>query len=99
MTSAAGLTSFVVAPLPVLATSRSLRSGSRSASRAGFLADARESARRGKLRGMGEGPAMKIDQVMGLLPHRYPFLLIDRVLELSDERLVALKEEMGYRCE
>lgn len=36
-------------------------------------------------------PAMKIEQVLGLLPHRYPFLLIDRVLELSDERVVCLK--------
>ena len=36
-------------------------------------------------------PAMKIEQVLGLLPHRYPFLLIDRVLELTDERVLALK--------
>ena len=35
--------------------------------------------------------AMKIEQVLGLLPHRYPFLLIDRVLELTDERVLALK--------
>ena len=42
-----------------------------------------------------DGPAkpetMRIEQVLGLLPHRYPFLLIDRVLELSDERVVCLK--------
>ena len=36
-------------------------------------------------------PALKIEQVLGLLPHRYPFLLIDRVLELSDDKVVALK--------
>jgi beta-hydroxyacyl-ACP dehydratase FabZ len=40
---------------------------------------------------MAEAPAMKIEQVMSLLPHRYPFLLIDRVLEVSDERVLALK--------
>src|SRR6476620_11314400 len=40
---------------------------------------------------MAEAPAMKIEQVMGLLPHRYPFLLIDRVLEVTDERVLALK--------
>jgi beta-hydroxyacyl-ACP dehydratase FabZ len=41
---------------------------------------------------MDEGsPAMKIEQVLGLLPHRYPFLLIDRVLELTDERVLCLK--------
>jgi beta-hydroxyacyl-ACP dehydratase FabZ len=41
-----------------------------------------------------EGPAkseMRIEQVLGLLPHRYPFLLIDRVLELTDEKVVCLK--------
>ena len=36
-------------------------------------------------------PVMKIDQVLGLLPHRYPFLLIDRVLELTDDKIIALK--------
>ena len=44
---------------------------------------------------MAEGspsqPAMKIEQVLGLLPHRYPFLLIDRVLELTDDRVLCLK--------
>ena len=36
-------------------------------------------------------PAMKAEQILGLLPHRYPFLLIDRVLEVSDDRVLALK--------
>ena len=36
-------------------------------------------------------PAMTADQILGLLPHRYPFLLIDRVLEVSDDKVVALK--------
>ncbi|HEU4611721.1 MAG TPA: 3-hydroxyacyl-ACP dehydratase FabZ [Kofleriaceae bacterium] len=36
-------------------------------------------------------PVMKAEQILGLLPHRYPFLLIDRVLELSEERVLALK--------
>ena len=30
-------------------------------------------------------------QILGLLPHRYPFLLIDRVLEVSDDKVIALK--------
>jgi beta-hydroxyacyl-ACP dehydratase FabZ len=34
---------------------------------------------------------MKAEQILGLLPHRYPFLLIDRVLELTDERVLCLK--------
>jgi beta-hydroxyacyl-ACP dehydratase FabZ len=35
--------------------------------------------------------AMKVEQILGLLPHRYPFLLIDRVLEVSADRVRALK--------
>ena len=36
--------------------------------------------------------AYEIQEIMQLLPHRYPFLLIDRVIELvPDDRIVALK--------
>lgn len=34
---------------------------------------------------------MKAEQILGLLPHRYPFLMIDRVLEVSDDKVIALK--------
>ncbi|MFA9440559.1 MAG: 3-hydroxyacyl-ACP dehydratase FabZ [Rhodocyclaceae bacterium] len=35
---------------------------------------------------------MDIQQVMQYLPHRYPFLLVDRVLEMTvGERIVAIK--------
>lgn len=35
---------------------------------------------------------MDIQKVMSLLPHRYPFLLVDRVVEFEpNQRLVALK--------
>jgi 3-hydroxyacyl-[acyl-carrier-protein] dehydratase len=35
---------------------------------------------------------LRIAEIMRILPHRYPFLLIDRVLEVDvDKRLVALK--------
>jgi beta-hydroxyacyl-ACP dehydratase FabZ len=34
---------------------------------------------------------LRADQILGLLPHRYPFLMIDRVLELTDDRILALK--------
>jgi beta-hydroxyacyl-ACP dehydratase FabZ len=37
------------------------------------------------------GPAIKAEQILGLLPHRYPFLLIDRVLEISEDKVVCLK--------
>ena len=37
--------------------------------------------------------ACGIDEILKLLPHRYPFLMIDRVLESADDgsRLVAIK--------
>ena len=35
--------------------------------------------------------ALRIDKILEILPHRYPFLLIDRVLEVSEDRVVALK--------
>lgn len=34
---------------------------------------------------------MDIDQIRRLLAHRYPILLVDRVLEITDQELVALK--------
>jgi 3-hydroxyacyl-[acyl-carrier-protein] dehydratase len=41
---------------------------------------------------MTEAGGFDIDEVMRRLPHRYPFLLVDRVLEcVSGERIVALK--------
>jgi 3-hydroxyacyl-[acyl-carrier-protein] dehydratase len=40
----------------------------------------------------GEKIALDINEIQKILPHRYPFLLIDRVLELvRKERIVALK--------
>ena len=36
--------------------------------------------------------SMTIDEIMAILPHRYPFLLIDRVLEMEPrQRIVAIK--------
>ena len=34
---------------------------------------------------------MEVTDIWQLLPHRYPFLLVDRVLEIDDERIVAIK--------
>ncbi len=34
---------------------------------------------------------LDIAAIQALLPHRYPFLLVDRVLELADDKIVALK--------
>ena len=44
---------------------------------------------------MGERPQLtaplSIERIQELLPHRFPFLLVDRVVELSDDKIVALK--------
>ncbi len=36
-------------------------------------------------------PLMDINKIMSILPHRPPFLLIDRILELSDKHVVGMK--------
>lgn len=34
---------------------------------------------------------MQIEEIKKLIPHRYPFLLVDRVLELEEDRILTLK--------
>lgn len=34
---------------------------------------------------------LAIERILELLPHRYPFLLVDRVVELGDDKIVAVK--------
>ncbi len=36
-------------------------------------------------------PVLDTDAIRKILPHRYPFLLVDRITELEDERIVGLK--------
>jgi len=36
-------------------------------------------------------PSFDITEILKLLPHRYPFLLVDRIIEMTEETLVALK--------
>lgn len=38
---------------------------------------------------------MNIEEIKKVIPHRYPFLLVDRVTELEEERIVALKNVTG----
>jgi 3-hydroxyacyl-[acyl-carrier-protein] dehydratase len=37
------------------------------------------------------GRALDIDAIREILPHRYPFLLVDRIEELETERVVGIK--------
>ena len=34
---------------------------------------------------------MNVDEIMKVLPHRYPFLLVDGVLEIKEDRIKAFK--------
>ncbi|KUK82078.1 MAG: 3-hydroxyacyl-[acyl-carrier-protein] dehydratase FabZ [Petrotoga mobilis] len=34
---------------------------------------------------------MNVEEIMKILPHRYPFLLVDGVLELNEEKIKAFK--------
>ncbi len=36
-------------------------------------------------------PVYTVDQIKKIIPHRPPFLLVDKVMELSDEHIIALK--------
>ncbi len=38
-----------------------------------------------------EGHVLGIEDIMKVLPHRYPFLFVDRVLELEERRIVGIK--------
>ncbi|MFA7446662.1 MAG: bifunctional UDP-3-O-[3-hydroxymyristoyl] N-acetylglucosamine deacetylase/3-hydroxyacyl-ACP dehydratase, partial [Flavobacteriaceae bacterium] len=40
---------------------------------------------------LNQPPLMDIIQIMNVLPHRPPFLLVDRILELSDKHVVGMK--------
>ncbi len=58
-------------------------------SHAGNLALARAIRRVG---GVSAPPLMGIDEILGIIPHRYPMLLVDRILEIHGrERIVGIK--------
>ena len=49
-----------------------------------------------RLRGLprynpNQEPIFTSEEVMGLLPHRYPFMLVDKVIELSETHVVGVK--------
>ena len=59
------------------------------------LTQAREQWRLGALRSESRevmvGPQLDITQIEKILPHRYPFLLVDRILSLTDTKAVGIK--------
>src|SRR5579863_10476553 len=38
---------------------------------------------------------LSFTEIQKVLPHRYPFLLVDRVLEVSDDKVTGLKQVSG----
>ena len=36
-------------------------------------------------------PVLDINEIKAILPHRYPFLLVDRIVELEIDRVVGIK--------
>lgn len=36
-------------------------------------------------------PVMDTEQVKAMLPHRYPFLMVDKVIEMAEDRIVGIK--------
>lgn len=40
---------------------------------------------------LNQTPLMDVTKIMGMLPHRPPFLLVDKILELSDTHVVGVK--------
>src|SRR5689334_23104725 len=38
---------------------------------------------------------LDINEIRGILPHRYPFLLVDRIVEMEPERIVGIKNVTG----
>lgn len=41
--------------------------------------------------GAGSANVMEIEEIMRVLPHRYPFLLVDRIIEKGEKRVVGIK--------
>jgi len=40
-------------------------------------------------------PTLDINEIRRILPHRYPFLLVDRIVEIEAERIVGIKNVTG----
>ena len=37
-------------------------------------------------------PTLDINEIRAILPHRYPFLLVDRIVEMGEDRVVGIKQ-------
>jgi len=55
-----------------------------------FVARLREAIKEGKIK-YRETTSWDVGAIQEILPHRYPFLLVDKILELDDKRVVGVK--------
>jgi len=55
-----------------------------------FIRKLSEGLKRGRL-AMEEEEAFGLDMIQKIMPHRYPMLLVDRILELGEKRVVGIK--------
>jgi len=51
----------------------------------------KKQAKQGKIFDLTKKPVFDINQIEKMLPHRYPFLLVDKIIELEDNRIVGVK--------
>ena len=51
----------------------------------------KEKRKKGKTFDLTKPPVYDINQISSMLPHRFPFLLVDKVLDISDEGIVGVK--------
>jgi UDP-3-O-[3-hydroxymyristoyl] N-acetylglucosamine deacetylase/3-hydroxyacyl-[acyl-carrier-protein] dehydratase len=56
-----------------------------------FTVPVDDSPSKGKSFFPAEGTGLDVRQIINLIPHRYPFLLVDRVLTINETGLVAIK--------
>src|SRR5207253_9838097 len=38
-----------------------------------------------------EKPLMNVEEIMKILPHRYPFLMVDRIMKIEGNRIIGVK--------
>lgn len=51
----------------------------------------KEQAKDGKYFDLNKEPLYTINDIEAMLPHRYPFLLVDKVMEITDEKIIGVK--------
>lgn len=51
----------------------------------------KEQKKKGPEFDLTKAPIYDVNQIMGILPHRYPFLLIDKIIELDENEVVGVK--------